>query len=402
MKPSSRILVEDVRLGLHRLCATGAQDNPLLTGFIGWLLPERFGKEQVKRAADEALLVRGAARSARSAAVLGFACALPDLHTDYSEAFKEQLEWLMGRPNYAVGGEPSGVVADPVNLFGVVLGGKSVLRGETLQKFDKWAAQVASDALKSIGDSGWQSDLVRVVEARISGTPITSLSSGAWFRAAFSPNGWTSIEDNHAERVLIEATDISVSTSDGFEAAMKLKGLEWALGRAMDFNLEAMSVRDVGLVLNNVSSVFQRWTWELAPRGSAARSTERKWHIDNEYHVQSLLYVVLKPILPALKEEEYLPSTGNYQPRADLCLLPLSLVIEVKYWRKGIKGNKMIEEIAADVTLYLKDESPYRHIVAVIWDDASRTQEHDEMIRGLKGLNGMSNVVILSRPSNWT
>jgi hypothetical protein len=316
--------------------------------------------------------------------------------------FKEQLQWLTGRPNYAIGGEPSGVIADPINLFGIVLGGRSVLLGGELQTFETWVAQAVKDASKVIGGSGWQSDLVNVIEAWNSGTPKSATTSGAWFRAAFSSNGWVVIEDNEVESVLQDATDTSRPPSDGFEAALRLKGLEWALGRAMDFSLEAMTVRDVCLVLNNVSSIFQRWTWELGSRTGATSSKERKWHIDNEYHVQSLLYVVLKPILPALKEEEYLPSTGNYQPRADLCVLPLSLVIEVKYWRKAVKASKMIEEIAADVSLYLKEESPYQHIVAVIWDDASRTQEHDEMIRGLKELNGMKDVIILNRPSNWT
>lgn len=384
------------------MCLKGIQENPLLAAFTGWLLPDIFNIEQVKRVAEEAALVGGAARSARSVAILGFACAIPEISSAYSNAFKQQLQWLMGRPNYSVGGEPSGVVADPINLFGIALAGKIVLEEEEFRRFQTWTAKAVGDALKVIGCTGWQSDLVRVVETLSSGLPQDTSSSGSWFRAAFSANGWTTILDNEAEGVLVAATNISSPPSDGFEATLRLKALEWAIGRSMDFSLEAMTVRDVALVLNNVSSIFQRWTWELGIRTGSTKGMERKWHIDNEYHVQSLLYVVLKPILPALKEEEYLPSTGNYQPRADLCVLPLNLVIEVKYWRKGVKGNKMIEEIAADVTLYLKEESPYRHIVAVIWDDASRTQEHDEMIRGLKGMTGMRDVVILSRPSNWT
>jgi hypothetical protein len=38
-------------------------------------------------------------------------------------------------------------------------------------------------------------------------------------------------------------------------------------------------------------------------------------------------------------------------------------------------------------------------VIAVIWDDGARTEEHNELRRGLWGLNGLFDVVIISRPA---
>ena len=130
----------------------------------------------------------------------------------------------------------------------------------------------------------------------------------------------------------LQSTD---QLTDGFEAALRLGALNWAHGRALDLNLHALTVADVVQILWNVPRVFLRWTWEEKARTTRRGAEPRKWHIENEYHVQSLLFTVLKPIFPELDEEKYLASTGRYQPRADLCLPSLQLVIEVKHWYLG-------------------------------------------------------------------
>ena len=113
-----------------------------------------------------------------------------------------------------------------------------------------------------------------------------------------------------------------------------------------------------------------------------------------------MLYAVLKPLIPALEEEQYLPPTGTYQPRADLCILALELVVEVKFWYRGKSVKDLTEEIAADLTLYLRKDSPYRAVIVAIWDDGSRTEEQSELKRGLKGLTGLFDIVVVNRPSS--
>ena len=188
--------------------------------------------------------------------------------------------------------------------------------------------------------------------------------------------------------------------TDGFEAGLRLAAIDWAVRRAMDFDIAALVVTDVATVLHRVPAAFQRWTWEDKPRTTKQGAQPRRWHIENEYHFQSLLYAVLKPLIPALEEEQYLPPTGTYQPRADLCILALELVIEVKFWYRGKSVKELTEEIAADLTLYLRKDSPYRAVIATIWDDGARTEEQAELKRGLKGLTGLTDVVIVNRPSS--
>jgi hypothetical protein len=167
----------------------------------------------------------------------------------------------------------------------------------------------------------------------------------------------------------------------------------------MDFDVTALTTADVAGILQRVPTAFQRWTWEDKPRTTRLGALPRRWHIENEYHFQSLLYAVLKPVIPALDEEQYLAATGTYQPRADLCIRGLELVVEVKYWYRGKSVKDLTEEIAADLTLYLRSDSPYRKVIAAIWDDGARTEEQAELQRGLKGLSGLFDVVIVNRPS---
>ena len=53
----------------------------------------------------------------------------------------------------------------------------------------------------------------------------------------------------------------------------------------------------------------------------------------------------------------------------------------------------------AGLTLNLRKDSPYRAVIAAIWDDGARTEKQAELMRGLKGLTGLFDVVIVNRPS---
>ncbi len=135
--------------------------------------------------------------------------------------------------------------------------------------------------------------------------------------------------------MLVDSLQDTDQINDGFEAALRLSALNWAQGRALDMDLHALTIAVVVQILRNVPRVFLRWTWEDKARTNRRGAEPRKWHIENEYHVQSLLFTVLKPIFPGLDEEKYLASTGRYQPRADLCLPNFQLVSEVKHWYLG-------------------------------------------------------------------
>ena len=67
--------------------------------------------------------------------------------------------------------------------------------------------------------------------------------------------------------------------------------------------------------------------------------------------------------------------------------------------RATMSPQDLIEEIAADASLYLTSNSNYKSIIAFIWDDARRSEQHEFMIQGLKQLPGVIDAVVISRPS---
>ncbi len=160
--------------------------------------------------------------------------------------------------------------------------------------------------------------------------------------------------------------------------------------------LGSFSLEDVSKLLKRVPAGLRRWTWE--PKRRTKGGTPRQWYIENEYHVQNLLYFLLAAVFADIREEEYTRSVGPKKPRVDLEIPSLKLVIEIKFWYRKDKPQKIIEEIAADTSLYLAQGSPHEKIIAFIWDDSRRTKEHDLLKSGLKILNGIFDVVIVFRP----
>lgn len=400
MKSETLMLITDAREVLLKAALAEAKQNPLGAAFLGWLLRREELIALMEEAATRAAAAKGGERSSRNVAVLGFACGVEKLKSKFAPEFASQLEWSIGRPNFATGGEPCGIVADPLSFAGIIAGVEGGIESGLRQRFDQWAATVWKDADGLIQDGSWRRALLDALGRRISVAKVGStVTDAVWLAAALQRQGWGEPVEKAVSGILRAALNEASNVTDGFEAGLRLAAIDWAVQRAMDFDIAALTVSDVATVLYRVPTAFQRWTWEDKPRTARAGAEPRRWHIENEYHFQSMLYAVLKPLIPALEEEQYLPPTGTYQPRADLCILGLQLVVEVKFWYRGKSVKDLTEEIAADLTLYLRKDSPYRTVIAAIWDDGARTEEQAELMRGLKGLTGLSDVVIVNRPS---
>ncbi|WP_445172578.1 PD-(D/E)XK nuclease domain-containing protein [Microcoleus sp.] len=160
--------------------------------------------------------------------------------------------------------------------------------------------------------------------------------------------------------------------------------------------LGSFSLEDVSKLLKRVPAGLRRWTWEGNSRTKGGQP--RQWYIENEYHVQNLLYFLLAAVFADIREEEYTRSVGQKKPRVDLEIPSLKLVIEIKFWYRRDRPQKIIGEIAEDTSLYLAQGSPHEQMIAFIWDDSRRTEEHDLLESGLKTLPGIFDVVIVSRP----
>lgn len=96
------------------------------------------------------------------------------------------------------------------------------------------------------------------------------------------------------------------------------------------------SLDDLLGFLGHIPVGLKRWTWEDAGRTRGAEPV--KWQVENEYHVQNLLYVLLAPIFSDIADEVNLQPVGQKNPRIDLYLPSLHTIIEVKY-RKDVKKS---------------------------------------------------------------
>jgi hypothetical protein len=151
--------------------------------------------------------------------------------------------------------------------------------------------------------------------------------------------------------------------------------------------------------LEHIPVGLKRWTWEDTGRTRGAEPV--KWPVENEYHVQNLLYVLLGPIFNDIADEVNLQPVGQKNPRIDLYLPSLHTIIEVKY-RKDAKKSfpTIIGEIAEDASLYRAD-AKYEdaHIVSFLWDSTRATQEHAKFKEGVLKIVGIDGCVVVSAPS---
>lgn len=151
--------------------------------------------------------------------------------------------------------------------------------------------------------------------------------------------------------------------------------------------------------LDSIPAGLKRWTWEDAPR--TRNSTAVKWHVENEYHVQNLLYVMLGPIFPDVSDEVYTDPVGQKNPRLDLYLPSIDTVIEVKYRKDNKKSfQDLIGEVAEDASLYRADSKFKKSkLIVFLWDHTRATQEHAKFKEGVMRIDGINGCVVVCSPS---
>lgn len=159
------------------------------------------------------------------------------------------------------------------------------------------------------------------------------------------------------------------------------------------------SLDDLLSFLERIPIGLKRWTWEVT--GRTRNADPVKWPIENEYHVQNLLYVLLGPIFEDISDEVYLQPVGQKTPRVDIYLPSIHTIIEVKFRKVMNKSfQALIGEVAEDVSLYRADPK-YKdaQIVIFLWDHTRSTQEHAKFREGILKIQGMDGCVIVSSPS---
>jgi len=91
------------------------------------------------------------------------------------------------------------------------------------------------------------------------------------------------------------------------------------------------------------------------------------------------------------------PETTPLPDSTTFATLPLGTVVEVKFMRPGKLFQDVIEEIAADASLYATDPR-WTSLIPFVWDDARRIEEHQKLVAGLEQLPMVIGAVVVSRP----
>lgn len=174
-----------------------------------------------------------------------------------------------------------------------------------------------------------------------------------------------------------------------------------ALDILVDYASRALfpSISDTIYILENVQHALKRWKWE--DKAQRKSTMPARWLIDDEYDVQSLLWAILYPIYGSeLVDETYLANWGFVQPRADLGILKIKLIIEVKFARSPNDFAEFEEQVSGDLGLYFKDPGQFDRMVVFVYDDCdtAHPEKYDSLRNALKKRERIEDVVFVRRP----
>lgn len=323
-------------------------------------------------------------------AINGFNLALG---IDEATEFLAGVEQLSGR-SYFTGGKAERFAIDGVALLGVALGYRA-LKHRDVEK--AWFCSLVEKSIEALRGDHWQSGLAYAALRVVQDKPFDDAMDDVLAVGIDTALGRQICKDRRAkawQSVLENADDSDPSRKAAFQGVY-----EASVAALARLPVHGAGVSELIEVLEGVAASMSHWTFETRQR---VKNVEpEQWRMLHEYHVQNLLWTVLRPIFPDLEDEESLKKLGHTTPRADLGIPSLGTIVEVKYLRK--KGQtplkKLTDEIAADCSLYLRDGTGYNSMIAFVWDECRQTEEYRTLKNGLESLDGIEKVILLPKPA---
>ncbi|GAB4019141.1 PD-(D/E)XK nuclease domain-containing protein [Spirosoma koreense] len=373
-------------------------DYSLEAAFIAWISLEENTLTNAKLPTDLSIM------DYRHVAQLGLLAQIDStIYSEHQQNLVSGLRRLVGRSVTVMGASRAPFATDVIALLGIAVGAKLV--GGAIQKeVAEWMLSFVQETCKGL--ALWQRCIaysaLRILD---SNSPISLSVAGnaSAVRIALSQSGINQIlqeADNEGLLVNIYKDVVENDELDPCQAGLLLKALQFLLESVPSISLNQPTITQLISLLERIPAGFRRWTWEDKPRTTT--STLQKWDIQNEYHVQNLLYVLLAPIFPDLVDEFYFEPIGQKNARADLGIPSMQLILEVKFVRKTARFADIIEEVAADNSLYFGNDSEYKsrynQLLIFIWDDSRRTHEYDVLKRGINQLDHVAGSVIIPKP----
>jgi hypothetical protein len=339
--------------------------------------------------------------------IVGFVMETDPVANSKLEAFLiDGLKRVAGRTITILDSEPAPFRHDAIALVGLALGARRI-GGDVEGKVQQWMR-----AFINPGDNSsppWKRVLyfatLAIVGEKLDLRVLHDISDVRDLQLALVSRGiniFSEIDSNLAyQEICKSATKVNL---EPVIAACSLAALEYLTSNSQILSINKPTIQQLIQLLNRIPAGLKRWPWEDKPLTKTG--TLQRWDIQNEYHVQSLIYSLLAPLFTDIEDEFYFEPIGQLNPRADIGIPSLSIIIEIKFLRDTKPFGKLIEEIAADASLYFKKDSvfakKYSRMIVVLWDNSSRSQHHAEFIKGVNQLPNVSGSVVISRPGNMT
>ena len=331
----------------------------------------------------------GGSQSYQHVAAAGYALSRDPSRPGVAAVFKKAFEHLSGRTFFAEGRAPRFEI-DSVALLGVALGAKAA---EISEVDTEWLGDLLRQSAAALREDQWHSDLVEIARGSIHERLATSIGN-VRLRTVFSESpGENDRQAAWAEMIAC------CGDRDPIQVAVNRAVFEQSAAALAALPVVGTGVTGLISILEGIAQSMSHWTYETGVRVKGV--APQQWEIDHEYHVQNLLWTLLRPVFSDLVDEQSLPKVGHKTPRYDLGIPSLGTIIEVKFMRKAGSAacRKTTEEIAADRSLYLGPTSGYSKLIAFIWDECSQTEEYQTLKEGLEGMEDIEKVIILPRPS---
>ncbi len=395
-------LLDLVRDSLEARAARLSETPVTVQALAGW-----FDSTAGGRAALDALVAQAVganeALDYRSVAVLGIGFADRPHDHEISERFRSGLEWMQGR-KFFVPNRPLSFEADSTAILGLALGIRALTDSHFKTKAREWLNNIVGKAARSEQLGDWERSLVSSADILLNGCRDEVVAKIAGdMGLVLETRGVLPISESRettALKLIYSENLVEIPPERG---VARLCAIRWLFRNSARVLPGRATSADALEVLNVVSHSLKRWPWEKVPRTTGVRARAQRWDVQNEYHVQSLLWALLAPIFPDLEDEEYLRSIGFKHPRADLAIPSLRLIIEVKFLRESTQRalSDVIEQIAADAGLYLSSPSSFSEMLVFVWDDARSTELHSDLRNGLLKLAGVKGAIVVARPGGW-
>lgn len=290
---------------------------------------------------------------------------------------------------------------DPAVLVGLCIGAN--LLKEKSSPYVTWCGAVAQQLQKSLRTGridpmlAYASSLctadVLTLQVDMHDPLIQRAALDWWYRrpghrSKLSIESLTELRTSVVEQLLSEPLE----QLPAHQAALLWRCLRSAVSEATAAALQTPAT--IAHALRQFETSMKRWRWD-----SERLQHPIRWSIRSEREVQDILWMMLRPFCEDLEDEDTLPKFGHSTYRTDFGIPSLGLLIEVKYARAASDFKVIEKEVLEDVIPYLKSPERYREVLVFIYDVSSSVQEHDTTARALRSVPGITDVIIVCRPS---